>query len=172
MRLIPMLLIAMAACTPNPADRPASQGPPPPGGASAAELAAGVDTTLTGRVRQVGSAPMSADLILEEPEGRSTVLVGRLTDELKRLTGTEVRLRGRHARRTLEVAGYEVLSANGQPVVMGTVERVAGAEADLRTEDGRIVRLTGGIGALRVGQKVWVQGPQTVTVQSYSIIKP
>jgi hypothetical protein len=57
-------------------------------------------------------------------------------------------------------------------VVTGVVEQGPDGQLQLRTDDGRVVRLTGGAAHLRVGQKVWVQGPQTVQVQTFGVIRP
>jgi hypothetical protein len=152
----PALLLAMAAlaaCTP----------PAPAGG--------GEPERLAGRVAVVGSAPMDVRLALQTADGRSVYVTGPAAAELRALGGVEVEVEGRMEGGAFAARGYRIRSVDGRPVLTGTVEAAPGGGVQLRLEDGSAVRLEGADG-LRAGQKVWVQGPTQVQVQTYGIIVP
>lgn len=149
------LLLAVAGCAPR---TPASSAPG--------------DGRVAGTVRVVGSAPVNVQVVVQEPGGRSVRVDGPMAAEVRELSGAEVEVWGRMSDGpAVEAAGYTILSVNGEPVEMGVVERAPGGGVQLRTSAG-VVRLTGAASSLRVGQKVWVQGPTTVQVQSYGVIRP
>jgi hypothetical protein len=134
---------------------------------------------LVGTVRIVGSAPMNVQVVLEPDGGRGVRLVGPLASELQRLAGARVAVRGAIAPspdpivdRQIEASGYEILSVNDRPVVMGEIVGVSGEWVRLRTAEGEEVFLSGAPSDFRVGQKVWVQGPRSMAVQSYGTIRP
>jgi hypothetical protein len=119
----------------------------------------------------VGSAPVNVRVQVRPDAGPPVYVTGPLAAEVRRLGGARVEVRGRRvAGGELEVADYEVVSVEGRPVEQGTVERAPDGGLQLRRKDGGTVRLQGGTQQLRPGQKVWVQGPETVTVQTYGII--
>lgn len=159
MRLL-LALLALASCTPArpapPAEAPSGRG----------------DTTVVGTVRVVGSAPVNVQVVVQDQAGHTTELTGPLVGEVRRLAGAVVAVTGRAEGRRLEISRYEIRSVDGQPVVMGVVEKIQDGYAYLRTPDGKLVYLAGGIQQLRVGQKVWAQGPSTLHVQSYGVITP
>lgn len=166
-RLLPLLLLV--ACTPPPAEAPDSM---PGSSQSAGERVVGV-------VRVVGSAPVNVRVVVQPEGGRAVGVEGPLRAELERLGGAEVAVTG--VRRpspdpmqdgSIEAAGYEILSVGGEPVVMGVVEAVTPAGARLRTAEGELVYLLGAPPELAAGQKVWVQGPRGVVVQTHGIIRP
>ncbi|MEX2583678.1 MAG: hypothetical protein WD766_10410 [Gemmatimonadota bacterium] len=143
------------------------------------EAAAERGEALIGFVRIVGSAPVNVQVVLQPEEGRSVRLVGPLVSELERLSGVLVAVRGEIREsadpivdREIEATGYEILGVDGQPVVTGEITSISGGTAVLRTEAGHEIVLPAPPGELRVGQKVWVQGPQSLSVQSYGIIRP
>jgi hypothetical protein len=127
------------------------------------------DTSLTGIVRVVGSLPVSTQVVIEA-DGRHTAVEGALADEIGRLSGAEVEVRGRLAGRAIEAADYEIRSVDGRPVTVGTVERIEEGMIHLRTKGGELVYVAGSTSPFRVGQKVWVQGPQYLRIQSFGII--
>jgi len=149
------LLLALAACMP-------AAG----GGAS--------QEAVVGRVVVSGSAPMDVSVVLRAANGSGVRLAGPLLGELTRLAGAEVEVRGAMAEGSLRAASYRVLSVDGRPVLVGTVEADPGGGVRLRTEDGRVVALAGPPAELRAGQKVWVQGPgeTRVQVQRFGVISP
>jgi hypothetical protein len=156
-----------------------SCAPPPEPADSIPPAAAGEPETVVGIVRIVGSAPVNVQVVLEPQAGRSIRLTGPLVGELRRLAGVEVAVHGRLGRspdpivdRQLEAAGYEIVAVDGRSVVMGEIVSLAGGRAELRTDSGQVVTLSGVPQEFRVGQKVWVQGPQSLTVQSYGLIRP
>ncbi|MDQ3388968.1 MAG: hypothetical protein M3483_05630 [Gemmatimonadota bacterium] len=150
--------LGLAACAP--------QTPPPVDTGGPQELRA------RGVVRVVGSAPVNVQVVVHEPSGRSLRLDGPLAAEVGRLSGAEVEVWGDSApRQGIEVTGYELHSVDGAPATVGVVERAADGGLLLRTATG-VMRLSGGVGELRPGQKVWVQGPGTVQVQTYGVIRP
>lgn len=160
-------LLLLLACAPQntPAD-------------SVGDLTAEGESTVRGIVRTVGSAPVNVQVVLVS-EGRSIRLVGPLAEELARTAGIEVNVEGTlrpspdpMADMELEATGYRIRTANGQPAVMGEIVEIMGDRARLRTDDGEIVILSSVPRDFRVGQRVWVQGPGGITVQSYGILRP
>jgi hypothetical protein len=160
MRVLILLIVATAGCvSPSPAPvRSAS------GGAAAGD-------SLLGTLRVVGSAPMNVRLTLQTATG-STTVSGPLGDELRRLAGAEVVLRGRSNGTDFVATDYRIRSVDGRPVTMGTVLSASGPYLQLRTAEGEIVYLVSPPPQIQPGQKVWVQGPRGVIVQSYGTVKP
>ncbi len=153
-----LLAATLMACTP-----PASNSSP---------QRAGGPPSVAGTVRVVGSAPMNVQVVVEDSVGRSTTVAGPLVAEIQRLSGAQVELRGRMDRGVLTATSYEIRAVNGAPVEMGVVQRATDGSLLLRKADGRTVSLMGATSQFRVGQKVWVQGPAAVRVQSYGVITP
>jgi hypothetical protein len=158
-----VLALVASACT-----RPA----PAPGPAALPSEAAGAGTVqVTGTLRVVGSAPVNSQVVVQKDDGPGMEITGPLRAELAQLSGAVVEVTGRVRGTALEAEEYTIRSVDGAPVVMGVVERGATA-LQLRVPDGSVVALRGATGQFRVGQKVWVQGPRTVEVQSYGLIQP
>ncbi|MEX0912315.1 MAG: hypothetical protein WD737_02375 [Gemmatimonadota bacterium] len=152
-----------------------------PQGQPADSVPAGGDSrapdAVSGVVRVVGSAPVNVQVVLQPQGGSAIRLTGPLSAELEQLSGATVRVQGEVTAapdplvdRQIEATGYEILEIDGAVVVMGEVVAISGGVARLRTARGLEVRLTGVPDELEVGQKIWVQGPQSLTVQSYGII--
>lgn len=158
-----LLLTLMTACAPQPNGTP-NDAPP-------ASAAAAADTTVVGTVRVVGSMPVSTQVVVHPEGGQSTAISGALAREIGELSGAVVLVRGRPDGRGLEATDYEIRSVDGRPVVMGTVERIDDGVAHLRTRSGEIVHVNASGMPFRVGQKIWVQGQQTLRVQSYGVIR-
>ncbi|HEY0154832.1 MAG TPA: hypothetical protein VGB92_22670 [Longimicrobium sp.] len=157
MRTLVLMAVVLAGCT-----RPASV--PPAGGDAQEERVIGVPAS-------VGSAPMNVRTVIAAEGGGSVSVTGPLAAEIRALSGARVEVRGRRAAdRTLVASDYDVLSVNGRPVLMGIVERATDGTLQLRTRTG-VVRLQGAPAAFRPGMKVWVQGPGSVTVQTYGVIR-
>jgi hypothetical protein len=161
------LVLMLAACAP--AGEPPDSIPAP--------AAAGAER-LEGTVRIVGSAPVNVQVVLQPEQGRAVRLVGPLATELEQLSGVEVSVTGRVERssdpvtdRQIHASSYRILRVDGAPVVMGEIVSVTGGSARLRTEEGDEVLLSGVPASFRVGQKVWVQGPRTIAVQSFGTIR-
>ena len=158
MRLMSLLILCAAACTP---------AVPPP----AAPTAGGQGDSLTGTLRVVGSVPVNVRLVLQDASG-STTIGGELEPELRRLAGAEVVLTGRRQGASFTPTSYQVRSINGEPVTLGTVLSVSGGYLQLRTDAGEIVYLVASPAEIRVGQKVWIQGPRALIVQTFGIVRP
>jgi hypothetical protein len=156
-----LLLGTMAACAPQP-----NGAPPATPAANVAE-----DSAVVGTVRVVGSMPVSTEVVVHSDGGRSTTIVGALAAEIRELSGAVVSVRGRPNARGLEATDYEIRSVDGRPVVMGTIEGIQDGVAHLRTRSGEIVHVNASGMPFRVGQRVWVQGQQTLRVQSYGVIR-
>jgi hypothetical protein len=131
-----------------------------------------------GTVRIVGSAPMNVQVVLQPDTGRSISLTGSLRAELEQLAGARVAVEGEIARsadpivdRSIEATRYTILAVNGRPVVTGEIVSMNAGIARLRTESGEQIELRGVPDSFRVGQKVWVQGPKSLTVQTYGLIR-
>lgn len=140
--------------------------PPAPGGAPAPEQ------RVSGRVAVVGSAPVGIRTTIQTDDGRSVAVEGPAAEELRALSGARVEVDGRAEGGVVRAEGYRILEVDGRPVWMGTVETAPGGGLQLRLEDGTAVRLGGGADRLRAGQKVWVQGPSQVQVQTFGVIVP
>jgi hypothetical protein len=141
--------------------------------------AGGEPASITGTVQIVGSAPVNVQVVLQPDSGGQVRIAGPLLAELQRLSGVEVTVHGYVSRaadpmveRQVEVSTYSVERVNGRPVVMGEVVAIESGRVRLRTADGEEVYLSGAPSDFRVGQKVWVQGPQSIIVQSYGTIRP
>lgn len=137
------------------------------------------DAAATGIVRIVGSAPVNVQVVLQPEAGGSIRLTGPLRDELSNLAGARVAVHGDMrpspdpmADRELRATGYEILSVDGDPVLSGEIVEVTGNRARLRTATGEEFVLNVPPSTFEVGQKVWVQGPHMVAVQSYGIVRP
>ena len=159
MRVLILLIAATTACV-----RPA------PAPSTVAAGAQAVDS-LVGALRVVGSAPVNVRLVIQSDAG-STTVGGTLRDELRRLAGAEVTLLGRRDGSDFIADDYRVRSIDGRPVTLGTVEAVDGEYLRLRTSEGDLVYLVGAPAQLQPGQKVWVQGPGGVIVQSFGTVRP
>ncbi len=155
MRHLLLLPLALAACAP-----------------AMENTAANGQAELQGTVQVVGSEPVSSYPVLRAEDGTTYTLSGALDPELRRLSGVEIAVHGELQGSNLQATEYEIVSVDGQPVEMGVVERAPAGGLQLRQSDGTVVALSGAASNLRVGQKVWVQGPTTssVTVQTYGVI--
>lgn len=134
---------------------------------------------VVGTVRVIGSSPVNVRVVVQPAEGKSIQIVGPMGGELRQLSGAEVALRGPIepapdplADRQIRVEEYEIIAVNGEPVVTGTVRGRSGDLLILETPGGETVYLGGATSQLSPGQKVWVQGPRSVIVQSYGVLKP
>jgi hypothetical protein len=168
--MIPIYLLALlllGACAP---------AEPPMDSIPSTNAAAEV---VRGTVRIVGSAPMNVQVVLRPEEGGSIRIVGPLLPEIQRLSGIQLAVTGPigpapdpMADRQIEATGYEIIAVDGQPVVMGEITSISGSSARLRTSRGEEVTLSGVPASFRVGQKVWVQGPENIVVQTFGTIRP
>ena len=159
MRTLVMMCLLAAACT-RPSAVPASAG------------GEGQEVKLIGVPASVGSAPVNTRTRLAVEGGEAVYVTGPLAAEVRALAGARVEVRGRRgANRTLEATDYDVLSVGGRPVVLGVVERAANGALQLRTREGRAVRLNDAPPSFRPGMKVWVQGPGSITVQRYGVVR-
>lgn len=166
MRRAALLLAAVvgAACapTPPPADTATVGG---------ATMTRSGEAELTGQVAVVGSAPMNTQVVVQTDRG-SIRVEGPLRDEIRALSGARVTVHGRMARDQITPTHYRVVSVDGRPVLFGTVTRAADGTLALQLEDGSTVALQGATTPFRPGQKIWVQGPASVRVQVFGIVKP
>ncbi len=166
--LVGLTFALLGACAPA-GDTP-DPGPGP---------ASGAIERLVGTVRVVGSAPLNVQVVLQPEQGRSVRLTGPLVPELQRLAGAEVAVMGRVepapdplVDRQVVASDYEILTVNGEPVVMGDIVSISDGWVRLRTPDGEEVFLSGAPAEFRVGQRVWVQGPRSIAVQSFGTLRP
>ncbi len=173
-----LVVVSAAACTPRtPEVAPATTAATAVPVAAAPAVQPG-DGRVRGIVRVVGSAPVNVQVIVVPAEGESVALAGPLVSEIRRLSGAEVEVWGTDdgravmGSRVIEATEYEVISVDGNPVVMGIVERGPRGDLVLRTETGDRVQIDGATDRFREGQKVWIQGPRTVQVQTYGVIRP
>jgi hypothetical protein len=127
---------------------------------------------VVGEVRVVGSMPVDVRTVIAPAEGPTVEVRGPLRDEIRRLSGAEVAVFGFRTDGTIEVLEYRIRSVDGAAVFAGVVEESSDGSLTLRTDRGEILRIEGAGGEVRAGQKVWLQGPATVRVQSYGVIRP
>lgn len=126
----------------------------------------------------VGSAPMNTQLTLATTAG-SYRLTGDLAVELTEMVGLEVEVWGEAgstpdplAAGSIDVSRYRILDIDGRPVYVGEITRLSSRGATLRTDDGEEIVLSSVPDDFRVGQRVWVQGPEGIAVQTFGILKP
>ena len=172
--MIPLnrLPILIAVATAAACGRPAAEPPDTvPGGAPDAGAFEGV-------VRVVGSAPVDVHVVVRAEDGSDVRVVGPLRDEIRRLSGAVVRVDGAVegsgvpvAAREVRATDYEIVSVNGEPVIQGVIEGKTGGWTVLRTRSGERVYLGSAPESMRTGQTVWVQGPRSVVVQSFGVIR-
>lgn len=132
---------------------------------------------VRGVVRVAGSPPMDVHVIVTTPGGESVEISGPLREELRRLSGAEVSVRGDPeapdsptASGQLRARDYDVVAIDGEPVLSGTIERIQSGWTILRTSDGARVYLASAPPEFELGQRVWVQGPAARIVQSYGVL--
>lgn len=134
-------------------------------------------TTVRGKVVVTGTTGTST-VVLVPPDGKQVFLAGDPAGELRALAGAEVQVQGVPTSGfpgpALLVAGYEVLSINGEQPHVGVIL----VRADT-------IWLAGSTDTLRViaappswtgraGAHVWITGPVrdgTLQVQSYGVIR-
>jgi hypothetical protein len=163
-----LLMLAVAACAPQNGDANATPAPRPGEAES---------VRVRGTVAVVGSAPVNTAVVIRGANGESRRVEGPLAAEIGRLAGAEVEVVGTRQRdpmygEAVLAASYQIRGVDGRSVITGVVERGADGQLHLRAEDGTLLRLAGGTAQLRPGQKVWVEGPATVQVQSFGVIRP
>ncbi|HEX5727079.1 MAG TPA: hypothetical protein VFX98_16500 [Longimicrobiaceae bacterium] len=124
---------------------------------------------VVGRVAVVGSAPVNLRVAVRTDAG-GVYVEGPLAAEVRRLSGAQVEVWGRRDGDVLRAEGYRVVSVDGAPVWQGTVERGPGGGLVLRLADGNTLALDHAPPEIRPGQKVWVQGPTHVGVQTFGIV--
>lgn len=168
-RTVATLVVLLLGCAPR--AEPGDSVPTP-----ALGTVEGAETV--GVVRVVGSAPMNVQLVLQPDTGRAIGITGPLRGEIERLAGIRIAVVGEIAAsadplvdRAIDVTRYTIVSVDGRPVVTGEIVAIDAGTARLRTESGEQIELRGVPESFRVGQKVWVQGPQSLTVQSYGLIR-
>jgi hypothetical protein len=116
---------------------------------------------------------MNTQVLVRPDAGAEVRVEGPLAAEVRRLSGARVAVRGALRGDAVTAESYEVVSVDGQPVHLGVVERPASGGVFLRLADGARVELRGPATAeFRTGQKVWVQGPGSVSVQTFGIVTP
>lgn len=155
--LTSLALATFVACTPQP-------------GSDFAEPGMQGNGVYMGTVRVVGSLPVSTQVVLQREEGKDLTLAGPLLGEIERLAGARVAIRGAMESGALQADSYQIQSVDGAPVEMGLVERAPSGGLQLRKADGSVLLLGGGASHLQPGQKVWVQGPRMLQVQTFGVI--
>jgi hypothetical protein len=145
----------------------APSGTPAPAGGASHDSA----RVVRGTVRRVGSVP-TARTVIEPAGGALVTLGGPQLAALRRVSGTEIEVRGVEEAGTLVVQSFTVLSANGERALDGVLERDGEALA-LRTSSGRI-RLPNPPAALRdmIGARIWLTGDPTTGPNAYGVIEP
>jgi hypothetical protein len=161
------MLLGLVACVPPAGEQPDAI----PGGAAGEDAVRGV-------LRVAGSQPVNVQVMLDNLDGSGLIVDGPMRDELRQLSGAEVVVYGRiegegqgPGGRRIAAADYEIVAINGEPVVMGTVQNAMNDWTVLRTRSGELVYLSSAPDGLQAGQKVWVQGPRSVVVQSYGVVR-
>ena len=129
--------------------------------------------TVVGTVRVAGSTPFER-VMLGPMDGPERELRGGPLEELIRLQGATVRVRGRSAERnTFRVTDYEILEIGGERPVVGILERASGGALGVRESTGDWLELDGAPEALgeKVGSKVWVITGPDGGVRSFGVLR-
>ena len=131
---------------------------------------------LEGELRIAGSEPMTMVMLRPVSGGEEIRLQGAMVEELRRLGGVVVAVRGQMGESQMQgfdVTSYEVTSVEGRRPSVGTVVSRDGGlwldgEASVRLEN-----VPAGLRS-RVGAKVWVLGTVVdgvLRLQSYGVIR-
>jgi hypothetical protein len=162
-----VLVLLVTACTTQGTEMPDTVPAPDTG------------DSIIGTVRVVGSAPVNVQVVIEPASGQAIRVAGPLAGEIERLSGATIAVRGTiepapdpMVSRQVQVRSYEIVSVNGEPAIMGTVEGHANDWTLLRTAAGELIYLAGPPERFRTGQKVWIQGPGARIVQTYGVLSP
>ncbi len=159
MRLIPLLLLAIASCSVGSSGQSVSVAPP--------------ESCLTGKIFSVGTdfAPVT---ILRLDGGEETQITGDRENQIRVLNGTVVTVCGQlttDARdvSTIEAQSFELRAVDGMTAYLGMLQAVDGGWQLKRERSGAPVLLSGVPEQLReaAGSLVWVAG--TWTDQSFSV---
>lgn len=137
------------------------------------------ETEVAGTVGIIGSAPANVRVVVQPGAGGPVGVTGPIAEEIARAAGAEVIIRGPVSSaadplvpQAIEVVEYRILSVDGRPVIDGEIIALEDGNARLRTRDGNEIEIRGAPASFAVGQRVWVQGPTTVTVQSHGTVRP
>lgn len=162
--LFPVLILACAHAGAEPVE-PVEMDPDVP------ETSA--TDTVTGVPALVGADPF-VRTVLRVEDGEQIGLAGSLTEEIGRAAGARVRAWGRLTKQdgvelTLEVQGYRVLSADGEPVLDGVLIRGPRGPC-LEVGDGDCV-LAEGFPDLPAGSRLWIQRSPEGIILRYGVLR-
>ena len=128
-----------------------------------------------GRVRVVGSRPFSRTIV-QPDSGDALTLSGPYANEIGRLSGARVRVTGRYEdsglpERALAATSYEILSVDGDPAIVGLLERDDdGWELRSGRHSTRLTTVSEGL-AERAGALVWVVLDDLGGVARYGVLR-
>lgn len=168
-----LVCLTLLNCGPG---RPGNQGQPGPEHTRDSGLGSDGREQITGRVFRTGSNP-EVSITLVPSQGPSIRLVGGLQDELARLSGATVRVRGvsggQPPRETFEAASYDILQIDGQVPMVGTILAQDGTVRLAGRDTLELANPPEGLRA-KIGAKVWIVGEPAgnkLDVKSYGIIR-
>jgi hypothetical protein len=131
---------------------------------------------LSGKVFVTGNDPATT-VTLVLGRGAGVILLGKFERELRRLSGSTVRVRGTNRGESppggFEVEGYTVLEVDGEVPEIGIVREDKGALWLLGRDTVELASPPKAFGQ-QAGAKVWIVGRRTggkLAVQSYGIIR-
>ncbi|MDX1393394.1 MAG: hypothetical protein R3195_03345 [Gemmatimonadota bacterium] len=130
---------------------------------------------IDGRVRIVGSRPFSRTIV-QPDSGDALTLSGPYANEIGRLSGARVRVTGRYEdarlpERSLAATSYEILSVDGDPAIVGLLERDDdGWELRSGQSTTRLASVSEALGE-RAGALVWVVLDERGGVARYGVLR-
>ena len=161
--LFATILITQAGCRHRPETSPATQA---------------ATSTVVGTVTNLGSDPLS-QVVVRPDSGVPVAIVGRLREEIRQLVGLTVRVTGAHVRgqppvaSAVDVRDYTILSLNGTPVHVGTLQSRSGKLYLDGTESLVLVAPSEELTQV-VGSIVWIAGQvdgRSLRVEAYGVIR-
>lgn len=133
-------------------------------------VAAAAADSVRGVVAISGS---TIDQRIEVRSDRGTVVVepvGSQAPLLARLSGLEVMIRGVATGRRFQVASFVVLSADGEPVVDGTLTKQGATFAIVTAQGSKVIAKPPVAFQDLVGARIWIRGSLDRTPSSYGVI--
>ncbi len=139
-------------------------------GSASNVTASAVTDSARGVVAITGTA---VEQRIELRSDRGTVVIdpsGSQAPLLARLSGLEVMIRGVATGRRFQVASFLVLSADGEPVVDGTLTKRGATFAIVTAQGAKAIAMPPVAFQDLIGARIWIRGSLDRTPSSYGVI--